>query len=227
MVDSPAVMDERLDTVMTLAADKAGTRWDGPLAERLDRLCEELLRWNERVRLVGYRSADDVFEHLILEALRLLAHLPESGRVLDVGSGAGFPGLVLAAARPALALTSIDAREKKIHFQRHAARLLGLSNFEPRAARLEPGAPEPDLAGAFDAVTAQALAPPGTLIPWLAPYLRAGGLLALLQGPGWERQREPAATLSARHGLRLESESEHRLPLSGARRLTIVFRKGP
>ena len=218
-------MNATLEESLREAAAQAGARWEGRLSEALSRLCEELLRWNERVRLVGYRSEELIYENLILEGLCLLEHLPQAGRVMDVGSGAGFPGLVLAAARETLQVTSIDAREKKIHFQQHAARLLGLSNFEARAQRLDPRAPDPALAQTFDVVTAQALAEPQVLIPWLSPYLRAGGALVLLQGPTWEKQRKSALALAAEQRLALEAEHRRELPLSGALRLSIILRK--
>lgn len=219
-------MNALLEQALREASTRAGADWN-ELREPLSHLCEELLRWNERVRLVGYRSEELVFENLILEALCLLEYLPPTGGVMDVGSGAGFPGLVLAAARPALKVLSIDAREKKIHFQQHAARMLALKNFEARSLRLDPRAPEAELAGSFEAVTAQALAEPKALIPWLAPYLRAGGLLALLQGPAWQKHRESALALAGRHALRLEAEHSRELPLQGASRTVILLRKEP
>ena len=66
-------MNATLEQALREAAAKAGTRWEGPLREALSRLCQELLRWNERVRLVGYRGEEPVYENLILEALCLLA----------------------------------------------------------------------------------------------------------------------------------------------------------
>ncbi len=190
-------------------------------------LARETLRWNRRIRLVGFETSEEILEHLVWEALRLLRLCPARGRLLDAGSGAGFPGLVLAAARPALAVTSAEAREKKAHFQRQAARLLGLENFEAHAVHLEPGGPHSEWLGSFAAATAQALAAPEALLPLLAGYLGPGGRILLPRGSAWESERPQALAAAQKAGLSLLDEERHSLPVHGAARVIAVFgRKG-
>src|ERR1700686_4562734 len=77
----------------------------------------ELARWNERLGLIGPGTADEVLVRHYGEALAALPLIPEAtGRAIDLGSGAGFPGLVLAAARPLLAMTLVEVRERKWSF---------------------------------------------------------------------------------------------------------------
>lgn len=214
-----------LEAALEAAAAQAGAQWPGVLSQKLLALCEEVIHWNARVRLVGYECAEEVLEHLVLEALYVLAALPAEGAVLDAGSGAGFPGLVLAAARPALEIASAEARGKKVHFQKHAARFLGLRNFEAREIRLDPKAPHAPWAEHFKAATAQALAAPAEVIALLAPYLAAGGRLVLPRGPAWQKEKQAAHDAAHRAGLALVSETEHTLPLAEARRIVAVFEK--
>jgi 16S rRNA (guanine(527)-N(7))-methyltransferase RsmG len=88
---------------------------------------QELRRWNERLSLVGPGTAEDVIERHYGEALAALPLLDGAATLLDVGSGAGFPGLVLAAALPGLAVTLVEAQERKWAFLAAAARRARLS----------------------------------------------------------------------------------------------------
>ncbi|MEW6778080.1 MAG: 16S rRNA (guanine(527)-N(7))-methyltransferase RsmG [Bdellovibrionota bacterium] len=214
-------MLRKLETALGEAAGRAGAKWID-LAPRVEILCRELLRWNESMRLTAL-GAEEILEHLVLEALRILAHCPPSGTALDVGSGAGFPALILALARPALLVTSVEAREKKAHFQRHAARELGLSNLEVIAGRLEPQGPAPFGEKKFGVATAQALAPPAELVPLLSPHLAPGGRLVLPRGPAWKEERPAALEAARKAGLSILSEEASELPLSGARRILVVL----
>ncbi len=105
--------------------------WGGALElpegafQDLERLCAELLRWNRVHNLTGQREPRGVYRELFLDALVLVPHL-KGHEVLDIGSGAGFPGLVLALARPDLRVTLLEPRAKRVSFQQHAVRLLGL-----------------------------------------------------------------------------------------------------
>jgi 16S rRNA (guanine527-N7)-methyltransferase len=114
----------------------------------------------------------------------LAVHLLQVPSLVDLGSGAGFPGLPLAVLRPECALLLVEAREKRHHFQRAAVRALKLGNVETvwgRAERL-PARPRA-------AVIAQAVAEPSRALPWMIPWAEIGGWLAL---PGGEHPPEIA-----------------------------------
>jgi 16S rRNA (guanine527-N7)-methyltransferase len=131
-----------------------------PLGERaLDALhahYEELGRWNRRLALIGPGTAGEILARHYGEALAALPLIPESLReAVDIGSGAGFPGLVLAAARPGLAMTLVEAREKKWSFLLAAARKASLP-CQCLNARVQLPLPA-GLPDSIDLVTARAL----------------------------------------------------------------------
>ncbi|MFO0639074.1 MAG: 16S rRNA (guanine(527)-N(7))-methyltransferase RsmG [Polyangiaceae bacterium] len=143
-----------------------------------------LLAANELLNLTAIRSADEAWTRHALDALSLvphLAHLGDGAAVMDVGSGGGVPGIVLAIARPDLEFLLVEATQKKAHFLEEVASALGLSNVEVAPERAEELAAT-DLAGSFDAVTARAVAPIERLLPWTAPFVAPGGRLLYIKG---------------------------------------------
>ena len=143
-----------------------------------------LLAANELLNLTAIRSADEAWTRHALDALSLvphLAHLGDGAAVMDVGSGGGVPGIVLAIARPDLEFLLVEATQKKAHVLEEVASALGLSNVEVAPERAEELAAT-DLAGSFDAVTARAVAPIERLLPWTAPFVAPGGRLLYITG---------------------------------------------
>jgi 16S rRNA (guanine527-N7)-methyltransferase len=154
-------------------------------SEALLHLADLLERWGQRINLSGHRDLESIVARLILDAAALAAALPEVPSLVDLGSGAGFPGLPIAVLRPECSLLLVEAREKRHHFQRAAVRELQLTNVEPvwgRAERLEP---RPQAA-----VIAQAVAEPSKALEWMLPWAQTGGWLAI---PGGERPPEVAS----------------------------------
>ena len=186
---------------------------------------DELLRWNRQINLTAIRDRDEALEKHLLDALILLKYLPQSGSLLDMGSGAGLPAIPLAIACPELQVTSIDSVGKKISFQKHSKRLLSLANLQPLHGRIE-DLPQSRGAGAgFDFVVARALASFSDLICLAAPLLNEDGKLLLMKGP--EGQGELDAYLSgAGPGLfRLVALHHYQLPTSLSQRQLIILEK--
>jgi 16S rRNA (guanine527-N7)-methyltransferase len=143
-----------------------------------------LLAMNERVNLTAVTDPVEAWTKHVLDGLSIapeLASLPAGASVLDVGSGGGVPGIPLAIARPDLEVTLLEATQKKAAFLADVAEALGLSNVSVIAERAE-DARETELAGAFDAVTARAVAKLSALLAWTAPFARDGGQLVLIKG---------------------------------------------
>src|SRR5258708_9611596 len=139
-----------------------------------------LLDGNTRVNLTGITDPAEVATRLFLDALTCLLALPaaaphEPRALLDVGSGAGFPGLALAIACPRWQITSLEAAAKKVRFQQAAIAVLRLTNARTIAGRAEELAHTAELRARFELVTARALAALPALLEYCAPFARVGG----------------------------------------------------
>lgn len=113
----------------------------------------------------------------------LLGGLPEHGRVLDLGSGGGLPGLVLATHRPELQLTLLEARRRACRFLRQAVTDLGRPDIMVVEGRAEEAARRPDLRETYDAVVARSFAPPPVTAECAVAFLRPGGRLVVSEPP--------------------------------------------
>jgi len=140
----------------------------------------ELLAWNERVNLTTITDTQDIAIRHFLDSLSLLLVLPDAScpcNLLDVGSGAGFPGVPLAIACPGWSVTLLEATGKKVRFLEHLVAALNLSNVHVVAGRAEEVARDPRYRGRYDAVTARGLAALPVLLEYCAPFCRPGGLI--------------------------------------------------
>ncbi len=151
----------------------------GSHLEQGRRFAEALARHGEELGLIGPLELPRLWTRHILNSA-LVAPLLRPGRVGDVGSGAGLPGLVLAIMRPDVSFTLIEPMERRVAWLERQAGELELTNVEVVRARAE----ESKLKGALDQVTARAVSALRTLIPVTAPLLRPGGELVLMKGAG-------------------------------------------
>lgn len=174
-------------------------------AERIGHFLGLMLDENQRQNLTAVRDAEEAWEKHALDALTLVPVLADLGtardgdaRVLDVGSGGGVPGLVLACVMPGVRFTLLDATAKKTAFLERAARAIGLGNVEVVTARAESlGQDRGEKAGAgrigghresYDAVLARAVGRMATLAEITVPFAKVGGLCVLTKGARAEEE---------------------------------------
>jgi 16S rRNA (guanine527-N7)-methyltransferase len=157
-------------------AREFGVTLDDLQLDALARYAALLLEWNERINLTAVTDLDEVIERHFVDSLVLVPHLPADARVLDVGTGAGFPGAVLAIARPDLAVTCVDSVQKKIAFLSTLRRTLQLS-IDPIAIRLEQLKADP-----FTAVVSRAALKPADWVRAAAPWVAPGGSFFVMLG---------------------------------------------
>ncbi len=139
---------------------------------------QELLDWNTRFNLTAITDPEDVQMKHFCDSLSLLvAYNRPQARLLDIGSGAGFPGVPLKIARPEWKITLLEATGKKVTFLRHIIETLRLEGIVAIQGRAEELAHQPAYRGAFDLVTARAVASLSTLLEYSAPYCRVGGAI--------------------------------------------------
>ena len=161
-----------------------------------------------------------------LAARQVLRGLPAGSRVLDLGTGAGFPGLVLACTCPELSFTLLDATAKKCDFLREAAAALGLANVEVVCGRAEELGRGP-LRESFALVTARAVAALRELVELALPLLEVGGALLALKGAGWAEEVAEAQHALAELSGEVKDSHEYTLSAGDRRCLLLIEKLGP
>lgn len=160
--------------------------------EQLLTYLRELKRWNRRANLVGFRTDEAIVQHGILESLTLLRAFqvrPGLG-LMDIGSGAGLPGIPLKLAAPDLTITLVEATRKKVSFLRHVCRVLQLRGISVLQTRAELLCRDPAHREAYDLVTARAVARLPAAVTLCSPFLKSDGRLILPVGSKWPREAE-------------------------------------
>ena len=187
-----------------------------------ERLVKELLRWNRSRNLTAITDPDEVVEKHLYDSLTLLPFIRHAKRLLDIGSGAGFPSLPLKIACPDLDVVSVDSAGKKIDFQRHMVRLLKLQNFNPVHGRIEELNRHEMCRDGFDLVTARALCALDELVALAEPFLLPGGHLVAMKGPEGEQELAAIQKKLVENGWEV-SLQRLSLPRSGASRYLIIL----
>jgi 16S rRNA (guanine527-N7)-methyltransferase len=151
---------------------------------QFERYAADLVYWNERVNLISRRDIEHLWVRHILHSLSIImsGEMPQSGRVLDIGTGGGLPGIPLKIALPKLDVTLLDSIAKKVqttgmlasHITKHGMRAVRL--------RAEELPNDPKLKGPYDVVVSRATAPLVDLLKWSHPVLKPGGKILTLKG---------------------------------------------
>jgi 16S rRNA (guanine527-N7)-methyltransferase len=182
----------------------------------------ELLRGSPH-NLLSPRGLEELESRHFPESVAFAATLPVGPRLLDIGSGGGLPGIVIAIARPEIEVHLLEATGKKARFLAEVAEVLGvrLQVHHGRAEELSSGA----LAGTFDVVTARAVAPMSRLAGWSAPFLRPGGTLHAIKGERWAEELEEAASALRLAGLRVLATPVELEPRPTAHPIVVVLER--
>lgn len=171
-----------------------------------------LFRWNQRFNLTAIREPEEIDSRLIADALRLLPAIDEelgrpheATRLIDLGTGAGLPGLVLKIARPELEIVLVDATNKKVQFVQHAITELGLRSARTVHGRAEEIGHDLDFRAQFDLVTARGVASLPTLLELTIPLLVIDGVFLFPKGPDLDDELESGKRAARTLGARIES----------------------
>lgn len=144
-----------------------------------------LLEWNEKMNLTAITDPVEVVQKHFIDCISVLPHLNLKGgeTIIDVGTGAGFPGVPLKIASPALQVTLLDALQKRLTFLDTLTQSLQLSDVTLVHSRAEDGGQNPQLREQFDLCVSRAVANLAVLLEYCLPFVKVGGRLAALKGP--------------------------------------------
>ena len=193
---------------------RGGITLSAQAEEELETYHRLLLEWNERMDLTNVPEEEMALRHYADSLLPLsrTEWFPQNASLIDVGTGAGFPGMPLAIARPDLRVTLLDAQRKRCDFLTAVRDALNLSNVEILHARAEDGA-RGSMREQMDIAVARAVAPLNVLSEYLLPYVRVGGRMLCWKGPAV--REETAAGECAIGILGGKAEGLYRLPIEG------------
>lgn len=213
-------MDGADAAAMARAAAGLGLSLEPATIERLGRLVDLLALWNERFRLTGERDPRILVRKHVVDSLALVAHLPQAGPIADLGSGAGFPGLVVACARPALDVLLVESRRRPASFLGEAVRSIGLPEARVIHARAEEVGRDPAWRGRVRVATARGLRF-DSLLSLAGPLLAPDGRVVAMQTP---RTAGQAAVIASRSGFQQVRRVDYRLP-AGEQRCLLFFNR--
>lgn len=197
---------------------------------QLNALCryyQELAKWSKKMNLVAKAGMKEILASHFLDSLTLQPHLAENNfRLLDIGTGAGFPGLALKVVCPQMQLTLVEPRTKRVSFLRHIIRTLDLSDVRVVAERLEADNKE-QLAGLgdFDVVTSRALANLEIFLPLVEAYCAEEGQVICMKGPKAQEEHQEWLTSHPQSCLELVATLQYILPETAQSRQLMIFEK--
>lgn len=213
-------MDRAFHDTLSRGIDAFSLPVDARARVLLERFADKLLTWNRKVNLTSVTAPAEVAEKHVVDSLLVLPAIAGARTLLDVGSGAGLPGVPLACVRRDLSVVCCDSVAKKVAFVKAVAADLGL-DVRAVAVRAE-GEPEREKLPRADAVVSRALADPERWVPLGAAYVAQGGVLVAMLGREASRARLEEVARGA--GLRLEGLDAYELPVSRAARSIARFR---
>ena len=197
------------------AAERAGFTLGQPQLDALQQLADGLIALNQHVNLTAITASDEIaIKHLLdsLYCLRVIEQLPSIQRLADVGSGAGFPGLVIKIARPQLDVTLIEATSKKADFIRQMVSELQLEATTVLAQRAEESGRQLGMRESFELVTARAVARLPILAELCLPLVSVGGHWLAQKGADYTDELSDAAHALDVLGAELSEVIPYQLP---------------
>ena len=214
---------------MRAGAASIGINLGLPQIDRFRLYYEEIVEWNTRVNLTSVTRYEEVQTRHFLDSLTVSLAVPkdlvESGRLLDVGSGAGFPGVPMRIAFPRLSVTLIESTSKKTAFLVHLTKGLGLHDVDVRTGRAERLAHDPELRESFDLVLVRAVGGMAVLAELTLPFCRTGGIVVAQKSLHIEDELDRARRAFETLGERLKEVKEVDIRELGEPRRLVVLEK--
>lgn len=198
------------------------------LAEKLDRYAQMLVEWNEKINLTAITEPGDIAVKHFADSLLLLkaCDIPQNARIIDVGTGAGFPSVPVCLARPDLRLTLLDSLQKRITFLNQLCTALSLPA-DCVHGRAEETGRKPEYREQFDLATARAVANLRELAEYCLPFVRVGGTFAALKGYDVDQELDEARYAISQLGSQVEDVRKFRLREDASRAIVLIKKVRP
>ena len=178
--------------ILQTGFDRMGLLWDEEKIQRLEKYAELLREWNEKMNLTAITDMEGIAVKHFLDSAAALTTGKINGKVIDVGTGAGFPGVVLKIMKPEIELTLLDSLNKRLVFLKQVLDTLGIDDVELVHSRAEDGAHKKGYRESYDVAVSRAVAALPLLSELCLGYVKPGGRLIALKGPSVTEEAEDA-----------------------------------
>lgn len=199
------------------------------LTEKMSQQFEEymklLLEWNEKINLTAITQEDEIILKHFTDSLTISKYIKEGKSVVDVGTGAGFPGIPLKIAREDLNVTLVDSLNKRLIFLEDVIQKLGLEQVKTLHSRAEEFGQNKKYRESFDVATSRAVANLSTLVEYLLPLVKVGGICICMKGSEVKEELEESKKAIQILGGEIEETHEFTLQGSDIKRNIIIIRK--
>lgn len=184
-----------------------------------------LIEWNEKINLTAITEPEEIITKHFIDSLTILKYIKNDYKVVDVGTGAGFPGIPLCIMNPTIKMTLVDSLNKRLIFLQEVVNTLKLKNIEIVHARAEELGQNIKYREAFDIATSRAVANLSTLSEYLIPLVKINGKIISMKASNAKQEIDEAQNAIQILGGQIESIEEFNLPESDIGRTVIIINK--
>lgn len=184
-----------------------------------------LLEWNEKINLTAITNEEEIILKHFVDSLTINKYIEEGKSIIDVGTGAGFPGIPIKILREDLKVTLLDSLNKRINFLNEVIEKLDLKNIECIHGRAEEFGKNKNYREKYDFATSRAVANMSTLSEYLIPFVKVGGKVLAMKGDKAEEELEEAKKAIKLLGGKVENIDNFYLPDSDIKRNIIIIKK--
>ena len=216
---------KRFEEEMSKKSKILGVRFSVEQIEQFYKYMNLLIEWNEKMNLTAITEPKEIILKHFIDSLTILKYIDDNSKLVDVGTGAGFPGVPLSIMNPTLKITLVDSLNKRLIFLQEVVKELNLKNIEIVHARAEEIGQNKNYREKFDIATSRAVANLATLSEYLVPLVKIGGKIISMKASNAKEEINDAQKAIEVQGGKIEKIEEFDLPESDIGRTIIIIDK--
>ena len=216
---------KRFEEEMSKKSKILGVRFSVEQIEQFYKYMNLLIEWNEKMNLTAITEPKEIILKHFIDSITILKYIDDNSKLVDVGTGAGFPGVPLSIMNPTLKITLVDSLNKRLIFLQEVVKELNLKNIEIVHARAEEFGQNKNYREKFDIATSRAVANLATLSEYLVPLVKIGGKIISMKASNAKEEINDAQKAIEVLGGKIEKIEEFDLPESDIGRTIIIIDK--
>lgn len=216
---------KRFEEEMSKKSKILGVRFSVEQIEQFYKYMNLLIEWNEKMNLTAITEPKEIILKHFIDSITILKYIDDNSKLVDVGTGAGFPGVPLSIMNPTLKITLVDSLNKRLIFLQEVVKELNLKNIEIVHARAEEFGQNKNYREKFDIDTSRAVANLATLSEYLVPLVKIGGKIISMKASNAKEEINDAQKAIEVLGGKIEKIEEFDLPESDIGRTIIIIDK--